>query len=535
MPQESYGGPDGLAYGATLIRDSKANVPSTSDRRGSIMAISDLLNGPIVPTSDHERNHDSGALRNQSISHDGQVARDRLEEARLEYGNAGPTDQSTTAPSKVVTNTHNLLAADNHFASQSETELGMGKACADSPGDGCENPSLETHEKERRVPQHQEQRKPTEFDAGSDSIFFSPLTHPNGVSIFPELSASEQEDLSHEALDQAEESIIADSVESRTDDSDAGYDSDGLSSASTSAASSIRDYMFENGRRYHRFREGSYNFPNDDIEQEREDMKHAMVKLLCSQKLHFAPIGHNPQQILDIGTGTGIWPIEMGDQYPSALILGIDLSPIQPDWLPPNVRFLVDDVESPWLHPRNHFDYIHSRHTVMAVRDWMKLFRRAMEHLKPGGWIELQEVHHTPQSAHPEVGMAPDHPVPKFWRNVTAGLGALGVDLDIVAGGRLANMMREAGFANVTERVLHIPIGTWPKNKVLKTVGLYWRTILLDGLQAIALGPLTRGLQWNRDQVELSIMEVRRAYYDNASLIYMPFHVIYAQKPLDTF
>lgn len=43
--------------------------------------------------------------------------------------------------------------------------------------------------------------------------------------------------------------------------------------------------------------------------QQREDMKHAMVKMLCGQ-LHFAPIGGHPQEILDIGTGTGIWAIE---------------------------------------------------------------------------------------------------------------------------------------------------------------------------------------------------------------------------------
>ncbi|TFB00936.1 Secondary metabolism regulator LAE1 [Trichoderma ghanense] len=363
------------------------------------------------------------------------------------------------------------------------------------------------------------------------------LTHPNGVSIFPELSASEQYELSREALEEAEEAIVADSAESvhggvSDSASDAGYDSDGVSSASTSVMSSVRDYMYENGRRYHRFREGSYNFPNDDVEQEREDMKHAMVKLLCSQKLHFAPIGDNPQEILDIGTGTGIWTIEMGDRFSSAHILGIDLSPIQPDWLPPNVRFMVDDVESPWLHPRNHFDYIHSRHTVMAIRDWDKLLRTALDHLKYGGWIELQEIHHTPRSA--LAGgtgeMPPDHPVARFWKHVTDGLAALGVDLDAVADAKLSDAMRRAGYANVTERVLHVPIGTWPKNKVLKTVGLYWRTILLDGLQAIALGPLTRGLGWNREQVEMLLIEVRQAYFDNTPLMYMPFHIIYAQK-----
>ncbi|KJZ75928.1 hypothetical protein HIM_04752 [Hirsutella minnesotensis 3608] len=368
----------------------------------------------------------------------------------------------------------------------------------------------------------------------SESLLASPLTHPNGASIFPSMSTNEQADMAREAMSQAEASIVAENFEEeivRDDESDGGYSSDGLSSGSTSAESSVRDYLYENGRRYHRFREGTYNFPNDDVEQEREDMKHAMVKLLCSQKLHFAPIGDYPQEVLDIGTGTGIWAIEMGDQFPSAHVLGIDLSPIQPDWLPPNVRFLVDDVESPWLYPRNHFDYVHSRHTVMAVRDWMRLFQRAYEHIKPGGWIELQEIHHKPRSALPDGVVSDDHAVAKFWARVNEGLTSLGIDLDRAAGGFLAQKMRDAGFVNVTERIFHVPIGTWPKNKVLKTVGLYWRTILLDGLQAIALGPLTRGLNWNREQVELFLMEVRRAYHDNSALMYMPLHIIYAQKP----
>lgn len=94
------------------------------------------------------------------------------------------------------------------------------------------------------------------------------------------------------------------------EESDAGYESDSASSASTSLASSIRDYAFENGRRYHKFREGSYQFPNDEPEQEREDMKHAMHVNVCEGNLHYAPIGKNPQNILDLGTGTGIWCID---------------------------------------------------------------------------------------------------------------------------------------------------------------------------------------------------------------------------------
>lgn len=101
--------------------------------------------------------------------------------------------------------------------------------------------------------------------------------------------------------------IEVDSRHNYDSESDAGYGTDEAgSTASTSISSSIRDYAFENNRRYHKYQEGRYQFPNDEPEQEREDMKHSMIVNLCDGRLHFAPL-HNPQRILDVGTGTGIW------------------------------------------------------------------------------------------------------------------------------------------------------------------------------------------------------------------------------------
>lgn len=49
-----------------------------------------------------------------------------------------------------------------------------------------------------------------------------------------------------------------------------------------------------------------YMFPDDEIEQDRLDIKYASLNLMFGNKIVFAPI-KDPQQILDIGTGTGIW------------------------------------------------------------------------------------------------------------------------------------------------------------------------------------------------------------------------------------
>lgn len=64
-------------------------------------------------------------------------------------------------------------------------------------------------------------------------------------------------------------------------------------------------------------------------------MYHQLQRMILDGELHLAPIdseGYKVKRILDIGTGTGIWAIDMADKYPDTEILGVDLSPIQPGW-----------------------------------------------------------------------------------------------------------------------------------------------------------------------------------------------------------
>lgn len=53
--------------------------------------------------------------------------------------------------------------------------------------------------------------------------------------------------------------------------------------------------------------------PNDEEEQDRMDIQHHICLLALKGRLYAAPPLKNPQKILDLGTGTGIWVIDMGE------------------------------------------------------------------------------------------------------------------------------------------------------------------------------------------------------------------------------
>jgi len=175
----------------------------------------------------------------------------------------------------------------------------------------------------------------------------------------------------------------------RDSDNDSAFgDGDSVGeSYTTSLTSSARDYTYENGRRYHAFRAGNYVMPNDEKEQDRLDFMHHIFNMCLNGNLQLAPIGDNPQRVLDVGTGTGIWAIDFADAYPSAEVIGVDLSPIQPQWLPPNLQFNVDDAEAEWIYPQP-FDFIKMRAMGGAIADWPRLLQQAYLYTKPGGWVE---------------------------------------------------------------------------------------------------------------------------------------------------
>lgn len=53
-------------------------------------------------------------------------------------------------------------------------------------------------------------------------------------------------------------------------------------------------------------------------EQDRLDVQHAGMTLLLDGNLAVAPLEKEPENVLDVATGTGIWALEYGEARPLA-------------------------------------------------------------------------------------------------------------------------------------------------------------------------------------------------------------------------
>ncbi|OKL62917.1 hypothetical protein UA08_01993 [Talaromyces atroroseus] len=294
----------------------------------------------------------------------------------------------------------------------------------------------------------------------------------------------------------------------------------------TTIVSSIKHYKYENGRRYHSFRDGEYLLPNDEREQERLELLNHIFRMLLSGELCRAPID-NPTRVLDFGTGTGVWAIDFAEVFPQAEVLGTDLSPIQPSWFPSNCRFEVDDAESEWLYGNKPFDYIHGRGMTGGIGDWRKLIRQAYDNLRPGGWLELQEYETEIMSDDGTHLQAQSFMLWQTQLNEASRLfGKAFTDYHYHK-----QRMEEAGFVDVVDDAFKVPIGTWPRDRRMKEIGKFQLYQMLEAVEPFTLAVFTRVLKWRPEETRDLIDKVKAEVCNPQFHIYSLFRFVYGRKP----
>lgn len=138
----------------------------------------------------------------------------------------------------------------------------------------------------------------------------------------------------------------------------------------------------------------------------------------------------------------------------------------------------MDDVEAEWLNGDD-YDFVHLRNMIPILKSPVDLLKQIYEYailttatnetslifyssnLKPGGWVELQDVD---GEVHSDDNSVPDDwPVKRFTDLLVAGFAQFGTNAHAAACGR--QYLEEAGFVNIQHNYIKLPYGTWPKDK----------------------------------------------------------------------
>ncbi|KAJ4227927.1 hypothetical protein NW759_004016 [Fusarium solani] len=311
------------------------------------------------------------------------------------------------------------------------------------------------------------------------------------------------------------------------EDADSSIGSDAESSTA-SVSASILEYRRVQGRTYHADKfVNDYAFPNDDQQLESIDISHHSLTLLLDGQLFLAPIKDNVQKVLDVGTGSGIWAIDFADQYTGAEVIGTDLSPCQPEWVPPNVQFEVDDATERWTWGDNHFDFIHIRYLFGAIADWHALFKEAYRCCAPGGWVESVEADVRLLSDDGTDELEPVLKVcDKMYEEGGKALGRPFFVSELQVEG-----LKEAGFVDIKTVDYKMPIGSWPKDPKMAQVGRFVQLTLENDLEGYSLLLWNQVLKWPEDEFQVFLMQTRKAIRNRKVHSYFKVRYVYGRKP----
>jgi SAM-dependent methyltransferase len=195
-----------------------------------------------------------------------------------------------------------------------------------------------------------------------------------------------------------------------------------------------------------------YLFPQHPSEFDRLDVQHYALRMTIGAN-YLAPV-ETPRRVLDSGSGTGQWAYELCDQFPQALVTGLDLQPTRPR-RPPNFHLVRGNLLQGLPFADGQFDFVHQRLLVPAIplQSWAALVAELVRVTRPGGWVELVEA---------DWGIEPAGPASERLVELAGRLArSHGLDAGATIFRSLDRCLADAGLVDVQRQAMDIPLGDW--------------------------------------------------------------------------
>jgi SAM-dependent methyltransferase len=196
-----------------------------------------------------------------------------------------------------------------------------------------------------------------------------------------------------------------------------------------------------------------YLLPRHPREIDRLDLQHYAIRAALGA-IHQAPV-ESPALVLDIGAGTGQWGWDLTEEFPGALVVGLDLVPGKaggPHRYQPLRANLLQGL--PFCDAA--FDFVHQRLLFLGVPagSWQDVIQDLVRVTRPGGWIELVE---------PRIGWLPGAgpAIERMLELSLAATAARGLDTSADVYHSLDEYLRRAGAQEVQRREQELPVGEW--------------------------------------------------------------------------
>lgn len=264
-----------------------------------------------------------------------------------------------------------------------------------------------------------------------------------------------------------------------------------------------------------------YALPRDMEEINRLDFQHYMLRFAL-RGLYAAPL-QQPASILDVGTGTGRWAMDIAQLFPRANVCGVDVNPPPADEQaltgvdvrPANYTFVPGNVLEGLPFNDGQFDFAHMRLLFTAIPGdrWPLAIRELARVTRPGGWVESVET----------TGLHNGGPHVDQMMSWIAQMSARR-HVDLMNGSRVAEFAEMAGLRNVAASVVNVPTGVWGNR-----LGNMVATDFIGVCKGYA-GLLVNAGLTSQEQFDRTLNGMRADLDARRGRCYTPFYVVIGQK-----